>query len=106
MKYQFICSKCKNVFSKELESPFEDSECPLCNIQVRYLGVDSDSWNSLTSDEKVILKEKVLSDYHVMPQTMYLKRLSKDVHTIKNILILSIVLSLVSGILMIVLSGF
>lgn len=53
--------------------------------------------------EKLMLKDKELSDCHVRPQTMFLKRISEDVRIIRNIIIAYFVASLICGIIIIVL---
>ena len=93
----FVCSKCKDVFSKETKTPLDAPACPTCNIQMHYMGVTVEEWQDLSQEEKADLKQKVLEEYR-MPQTMYLNRLSNDMHTIRNILIFFLVAFLCWGI--------
>lgn len=104
MIVSFVCSKCKEVFSKETKKPFDAPACPTCNLQMHYMGVTADEWRDLSQNEKAEFKEKVLEDYK-KPQTMFLNRLSNDMHTIRNILIFFLVIFLCSGILRSILVG-
>lgn len=98
MKFAFVCPKCKTVYSDETEVPLNGVPCPECSLQMHYIGVTTDSWNKLSQDEQTAIKEKVIDDYR-SPQTMYLKRMSNDVRTIKNILIFYLVLSILAGVI-------
>ncbi len=98
MKYAFVCPKCKDVFSKEMKTPYDPPACPTCDLQMHYLGATADAWHNMTQNEKADLKQEILKEYE-MPQTMYLKRLSNDMHTIRNIIIFFLVLFLCSGII-------
>ncbi len=98
VKFAFVCPKCKTVYSDETETPLNGVQCPDCNLQMHYMGVTSHTWNQFSDDEKAALKEKVIDDYR-SPQTMYLKRMSNDVRTIKNILIFFLVISIFAGVI-------
>ncbi len=104
LKYAFVCPKCKEVFSDETEVPLNGAACPTCNLQMHYMGVRADTWNKFSEDEKAALKEKVIDDYR-SPQTMYLKRMSNDVRTIKNIIIFYLVLSILVGVIWAILAA-
>ncbi|PKM39563.1 MAG: hypothetical protein CVV04_09265 [Firmicutes bacterium HGW-Firmicutes-9] len=94
----FVCPKCKDVFSKETKKPLDGPACPTCNLPMHYMGITADTWQNLTHDEKASLKEKMLEDYK-SPQTIYLSRMSNDIHTIRNVVIFFLVVFLCSGIL-------
>lgn len=98
MKSTFVCPKCNDVYSKETKTPFDGPACPTCDLQMHYMGVTADTWQNLTQNEKADLKQKVLEEYR-NPQTMYLNRLSNDIHTIRNIVIFFLVAFLCSGII-------
>jgi len=65
---------------------------------MHYLGVTADQWHTLSHEEKADLKQKMLEEYS-LPQTMYLNRMSNDIHTIRNIIIFFLVVFLCSGII-------
>jgi len=94
----FVCPKCKDVFSKETKTPLDGPACPTCNLQMHYMGITADTWKNLTQEEKASLKEKVLEDYK-NPQTMFLSRISNDIHTIRNVVIFFLVVFLCAWIL-------
>lgn len=94
----FVCPKCKDVFSKETKMPLDGPACPTCNLQMHYIGITADTWQNLTQEEKASLKEKVLEDYK-NPQTMFLSRISNDIHTIRNVVIFFLVVFLCAWIL-------
>ncbi len=99
MNFVFVCPKCKGIFNSENESPFNGAECPTCNLSMHYMGVTLDTWNNLAQDEKNKIKETVLNDFS-MPHTIYLNRLSNDMHSVKNILTFFLVIAIINGIIM------
>lgn len=104
VKYAFVCPKCKDVYSQETETPLNGVPCPKCNLQMHYSGVTTDTWNKLSKEEQTALEEKVIDDYR-SPQTMYLKRMSNDVRTIKNIIIFYLVISIFVGVIWAILAA-
>lgn len=94
MKFIFACPKCQTVYANETESAFDVVSCPECNIVMHYTGLTKETWNALSKEEQAQLKETVLNDYK-LPHTMYTKRLSNDIHTIKNILIFFLIVSII-----------
>lgn len=98
MKFVFVCPKCKGIYNNEMESPFNSAGCPTCNIDMHYMGITLDTWNNLSPDEKNKIKGAVLNDFS-MPHTMYLKRLSDDMHSAKNMLTFFVVITIIGGII-------
>lgn len=98
MIHTFVCPKCKDVYSKKTNTPLDGPACPTCDLQMHYLGVSAEQWQALSHEEKADLKQHMLAEYG-LPQTMYLNRLSNDIHTIRNIAIFFLVVLLCSGIL-------
>lgn len=98
MKSAFVCPKCRSVYSLDTETPLDGGPCPQCDLQMHYTGVTTETWNKLSKDEQTALEEKVIEEYR-SPQTMYLKRMSNDVRTMKNIFIFYLVLSILAGVI-------
>jgi hypothetical protein len=98
MIHTFVCPKCKDVYSKKTKTQFDGPACPTCEVQMHDLGVTAEQWQALSHEEKADLKQHMLAEYR-LPQTMYLNRLSNDVHTIRNIVIFFLIVLLCTGIL-------
>jgi len=64
---------------------------------MHYLGVSAEQWQALSHEEKADLKQHMLAEYR-LPQTMYLNRMSNDVHTIRNVVIYFLIVLLCSAV--------
>jgi hypothetical protein len=70
---------------------------------MEYLGYSRADWDMLYDEDKAAQKASILADARTL-RTMYLKRLSKDMHTIKSILVFYLIASIFAVILAFILS--
>ncbi len=96
MKKIFYCKKCNSTWSGE------DSQilyCPDCNTPMIQTNISAEEWRTKSDEQKEAIKNElkeidVETNQLTDPSIAYLKSIAKDVHFMRSVLDIVIVISL------------
>ena len=105
-KYLYYCALCNQFYEKETNAPTDHSlKCKKCNTYVRLTGIQADDWENRTEEEKNKIKrfykQEMMKPNSIMYDQLFneVKMLSHDVHTMYNVLVFFIVLTIIGIVL-------
>ena len=104
-KYLYYCTFCNDFYKKETNTPMNVPICARCNTHMRLTGISPEDWENRTEEEKNKIKrfykQEMMKPNSIMYDQLFneVKTLSHDVHTMYNVLVFFIVLTIIGIVL-------
>lgn len=104
----YVCPICEQTFSQD---KWELHQCPTCKIDLLDTQVPADEYNNLTKEDKEQLIKKIDFDKKSYMYSLFCKttenihKMADDIHLLKNIVVIIIVLATLPLIALIFLMG-
>lgn len=94
----YACPKCKRTFNLVSDDPTKTIMCDKCNVPLVPIECTRGEWENLSAEEKAeIVKTAVGSAAKDVNVNLYVPKIAKDINTIKNIMVFSLILSIIAA---------
>lgn len=106
MRKIFMCPTCNSIFSNDQTEP---AQCPDCHVLTIPLNITKSEWEAMTPEQKVSIKGgNVSTSVLAAPAAKATPRdedsdslnaIQADIHTIKNILVFYLVVTIIGAVI-------